>query len=531
VHARASGLHAITMLTAARRATLAGMYWTQGLHRGLQQTPSAPATIFGDRVRTFADQADRVARLAGALRELGVSDGERVGILALNSDRVGELLLAVPWANGVLVPVNARWSPTEVAYALRDAEVSILFVDEPLAGHVPTIRESHPDLATIIQLGDGYEDLIAGGQPVDDARRCGDSLAAILYTGGTTGFPKGVMLSHANLVTSTIGALATVQTALPGGRTLLALPTFHVAAIATWMLQSVAGGTHVILPTFDPAAVLAAIATHRITSTTLVPTMLQQVVDHPALAEHDVSSLRSLIYAASPISEALLERAMRALPDTGFTQAYGMTELAPITTMLDPIEHAAGTHLRSVGRAAAHAEVRVVDDKDNEVPRGTIGEIICRGGNVMLGYWNQPELTAEALRGGWMHTGDAGYMDGAGYLYVVDRLKDMIITDGSNVYSTEVENAISSHPAVAGCAVIGVPDQTLGERVHAVIVCAPGHEVTAEQIREHCQRLIAGYKAPRSCDFVAALPVSPAGKVLKHELRKPYWEGMSRQVH
>jgi acyl-CoA synthetase (AMP-forming)/AMP-acid ligase II len=301
---------------------------------------------------------------------------------------------------------------------------------------------------------------------VEDARRGGDALAAVLYTGGTTGFPKGAMLSHTNLLTSTLGTLAKLPAMQPGGRVLLALPMFHAAGLAVWMLQQTVGGTSVILPKFEPEAVLETIERHRVTFTALVPTMLQQVVDHPARADRDLSSLETLLYSASPMNAALLGRALRAFPRTEFVQSYGMTELGPIATLLTPEEHRAGAHRRSVGRAAPHAEVRVVDEDDREVPRGTAGEIVCRGANVMLGYWDRPQESAEALRGGWMHTGDAGYLD-----------------DG------------------------------------------------ADEIVAHAKALIAGYKVPRSVEFVDALPLSPAGKVLKRELRLPYWEGMDRLVH
>jgi acyl-CoA synthetase (AMP-forming)/AMP-acid ligase II len=515
------------------------MYLTQGLHRAIQQTPDEPAIVFGERMRTWREQAERVARMAGALRELGVRDGERVGILAGNSDRYAEYLLAVPWANGVLNPCNPRWTPTELTSALRESETTILLVDDTAATYVPALVDAYPDLKTVIHVGDGappegmlgYEELIAGAQPVEDARRGGDALAAIYYTGGTTGSPKGVMLTHAGLLTSTLGTLATVHTALPGGRSLVAVPLAHMSGLYTWFAQLVVGGTNVILPAFEPGAVLEAIERHRVTSTFLVPTMLQMVVDHPGVTDHDRSSLRTLLYAASPMNQALLERAMRAFPHTAFAQAYGMTELSPITTVLTPEEHRAGDQVRSGGRAAAHAEVIVVDDRGQEVPRGTVGEIVARGAHVMLGYWNRPEETTEALRGGWMHTGDAGYMDDDGYVYLVDRLKDMIIVGGSNVYCAEVENAVASHPAVAACAVIAVPDDHSGERVHAVIVLKPGQTATAEEIRVHCEARIAAYRAPRSCAFLEALPLSPAGKVLKRELRRPYWEGMDRQVH
>jgi acyl-CoA synthetase (AMP-forming)/AMP-acid ligase II len=515
------------------------MELTQFLHRSTQQMPDAPATIFRDRVRTFAEQHDRVARLADAIRrELGVGDDDRVAILSLNSDRYAELLLAVPWANAVLNPVNIRWSTAEIIYSLADSGTDVLFVDDAFLAAVPAIHDGCPDLREVVHMGDGptpdgmlgYEDLIAVARPCADARRGGDAIAGIFYTGGTTGFPKGVMIRHANLVTSALGSQATCSFVVPGGRLLHAAPMFHLADLAAWAAQSMVGGTHVIIPTFDPVAVMSAIEEHRVTNGLLVPTMIQLLVDHPDIAAHDLSSMRVVVYGASPISEALLDRAMKVFPQADFVQAYGMTELAPVATMLTPADHREGTRLRSAGRAAAHAEVRIVDEDDVEVPRGTVGEIVVRGGHVMLGYWNKPDETAEALRDGWMHTGDGAYMDDDGYVYVVDRIKDMIICGGENVYSVEVENAVAQHPAVAACAVIGVPDAQWGERVHAVIVCAPGATVTAEEIREHCKARIAGYKAPRSIDVVDALPVSGAGKVLKRELRKPFWESSGRGV-
>jgi acyl-CoA synthetase (AMP-forming)/AMP-acid ligase II len=458
-------------------------------------------------------------------------------MLALNSDRYSEYLLAVPWANAALNPVNFRWSPAEIAYSLRDSGTRVLLVDDTFVPVLPALRETVPELTTVIHAGDGpvpdgalgYEELIAGTGPVPDRRRGGGELAGLFYTGGTTGFPKGVMLSHANLAVSWLGSAASGTMGKPGVRTLHVAPMFHLADLTFWGITVLMGGSHVILPAFDPAAVLTAIAAHQVTEALLVPTMIQLVVDHPQVTEHDLTSLQSVVYGASPITQAVLERAMKAFPGASFTQAYGMTELAPVATLLSPADHAKGM-LRSAGRAAPHAEVRVVDADDAEVPRGVVGEITCRGGHVMQGYWNKPEETAAALRGGWMHTGDGGYLDEDGYLYVVDRIKDMIISGGENVYSAEVENAVSSHPAVAQCAVIGVPDPGWGERVHAVVVLRPGAALTAEELREHVKALIAGYKAPRSLEVVDALPVSGAGKVLKRELRAQHWADAERGV-
>ena len=339
------------------------------------------------------------------------------------------------------------------------------------------------------------------------------------------------MLSHANLGTSTLGTLASGCVVQPGARTLHVAPMYHMADLWNWVSTLVVGGTHVMLPAFDPRSMFDAIATHQVTATLVVPTMIQLMVDHPEIGKYDLSSLRNVLYGASPISQAVLERAMKAFPNAAFTQGYGMTELAPIATLLTPEEHKHERLLRSAGRAAPHAEVRVADGDGHDLPAGTVGEVVVRGGHVMQGYWNKPAETASAMRDGWMHTGDAGYLDVDGYLYIVDRFKDMIVTGGENVYSVEVENAIASHPAVAQCAVIGIPDERWGESVHAFVVLHPGAAAEVEDIREHTMGLIAGYKAPRSVEVVPALPVSGAGKILKRELREKYWDGTDRDVH
>ncbi|SNR65661.1 Acyl-CoA synthetase (AMP-forming)/AMP-acid ligase II [Haloechinothrix alba] len=503
------------------------MYVTQALHRTLQQQPGDMMTIFADRVRTVAESAERVSRLAGALREVGTGPGERVGILALNSDRYHESLLAVPWAGDVVVPINTRWSADEIAYALRDSGTHVLLVDNEFVSMLPELRQRRVDLSTVIYCGDvgvpdgalDYERLIEAADSVPDARRGGTDLFGVFYTGGTTGQPKGVMLSHDNVLISALGTLAGGDFVSPLGRYLHAAPMFHLADIVGWIGGMLVGSTHVIVPAFTPDGVLSAVSQHRVTDCLLVPTMLQMVVDSPELAEHDLSSVRNIVYGASPVSESLLERAQKAFPEAGLMQAYGMTELSPVATVLSQSDHREPGLRRAAGRAAPHSEVRITDDEDREVPRGTVGEIAVRGDHVMVGYLNLPDETARALRDGWMHTGDAGYMDERGYVFLVDRIKDMIITGGENVYSAEVENVLAKHPAVASCAVIGVPDAVLGERVHAVVVLQPGRSASEEELRGLCRDHIARYKTPRSVEFTDALPVSGAGKVLKRALR------------
>ncbi|AVL26406.1 putative fatty-acid--CoA ligase [Nocardia brasiliensis NBRC 14402] len=514
------------------------MYLTQSLHRTLQQHPDRVLTVFGDRVRTVAESADRIARFAGALAELGVRRGDRVGILALNSDRYYEYLYAVPWLGAAVNPVNIRWSPAEISYSLRESDTRVLLVDDAFAALIPQLRQEFPGLTTVIFCGDGptpdaalnYETLVAEHEPVADTRTGGDELAGVFYTGGTTGHPKGVMLSHDNMIISALGSCAVGDFVTPYGTVLHVAPMFHLADIAMWVAGNLVNASHVFVPMFTPGGVLQAIGTHGVTNMLLVPTMIQLLVDDPAVADFDLSGVRTVTYGASPISEAVLARARKVFPMAGFTQAYGMTELAPVATLLGPAEHDDPVLRRSAGRATPHVEVRIVDADDNEVPRGEVGEVVVRGDNVMLGYWNRPEDTAAAVRDGWMHTGDGGRMDEHGYVFIVDRLKDMIITGGENVYSAEVENALAAHAAVASCAVIGVPDDEWGERVHAVVVLLPGAQATEAELRAHCKSLIAGYKAPRTVEFAAALPVSGAGKILKRELRRKYWEPDASQV-
>ncbi len=500
---------------------------TTSLHRAVQQSPDRPLTIVGDRVRTVRESTDRVARLAAALGDLGAAVGDRIGILSLNSDRYHETLLASAWTGTVIVPLNIRWTAKENAYAVRDAGIRVLLVDDQFAPIANGMVQACPELATVVHCGDGptpegchsYEDLIAASTPVDDAGCGGGDLFGVFYTGGTTGEPKGVMLSHDNVMASSMAAMTTHPILTAAGRLLHAAPMFHLADLAAWNIGQLIGTTHVMVPAFDPIAVFEAITTHDVTDALLVPTMIQMLADHPDAPSYDLSGMRRILYGASPMSEAVLDRARTVFTRAEFTQAYGMTELSPVATLLLPDEHRDPVLRRSAGRAIVELEVRVFDPDDAELPRGEIGEIVARGTNVMQGYWNRPQETKDALRGGWMHTGDTGYMNDAGYVFVVDRLKDMIITGGENVYSAEVENAIALHRSVAACAVIGVPDSRYGERVHAVVVLAPGTRLAQEELTEFCREHIANYKLPRSMAIVDALPMSGAGKILKRELR------------
>ncbi|GGC82480.1 long-chain-fatty-acid--CoA ligase [Chelatococcus reniformis] len=513
---------------------------TQGLRRALQMKAGGIAVLEGDKSWTWGEVGARVARLAGALHGLGIGDGDRVAVLAMNSARYLELYLGTAWAGGVIVPLNIRWSVLENTDALQDSGAKVLFVDQAfmeagqaLAQALPDVRLVYADDGTAPAGMADYEALLAAATPVADAMRGRDDLAGIFYTGGTTGRSKGVMLSHGNLVTDSLHALAEGMFS-PTGTYLHAAPMFHLANGAAMYAMLLGAGTNVIVRAFSPEAVMDAIARHRVTQVLLVPTMVQMLVDHPAMGSRDLSSLERILYGASPMSEAVLDRTAAALPHVEFMQAYGMTELSPIATLLPPEEHVAGRakgRHRSAGRAAIGVDVRIVDEDDNEVPRGTIGEIVARGANVMMGYWNRPEETAKAVVDGWMHTGDGGYMDEDGFVYVVDRIKDMIISGGENIYSTEVENTVAQYPGVLQCAVIGIPDERWGEAVHAIIVVRPDAEIDPAQVIAFCKERIAGYKCPRSVEArTEPLPMSGAGKILKRDLRQPFWQDRNRRV-
>jgi long-chain acyl-CoA synthetase len=308
---------------------------------------------------------------------------------------------------------------------------------------------------------------------------------------------------------------------------------FHMADFAGSMGATLRCASNVIVQSFDPAVVLRTIGQERISHALLVPSMIKMVLNDPAIADADVSSLECVLYGASPMPTATLEQFMNQWPKVGLVQVYGQTELAPIVTTLSMEDHKEGSDkLRSAGRPTASSEVRIVDEEGNDCVQGSSGEIVVRGPHTMLGYWNKPEETAAALRDGWVFTGDAGYLDEEGYLYIVDRVKDMVVSGGENVYTTEVENAVISHAAVLDVAVIGVPHEEWGEAVHAIVVLAPGQSASEEEIVAHCRERIAGYKLPKSITFRdEPLPLSGAGKVLKTELRKPFWEGRDRQVN
>lgn len=497
---------------------MTGLAITQALHRSARETPDRIATVDGGRQRDWREVMLRTRRIAAVLQALGVAPGDRVALLAPNGDLFVDFLFGSLWAGAVACPVNTRWTPGEIAYAIADCGAEILIVDPGFRAMLADIRREAPTLREVVIAGPVFEQLIAATVEPDEHLRHGDDLAMILYTGGTTGRSKGVMLSHRALMAYAL-CLAGSGDAAPGACMLHTAPLFHVGAISGFLACLLGGGRHVFLPAFEAEAVMAAIAGQRVTDIFLVPTMLQALLDYPRFGEHDLTSVERIYYGAAPMPPALMDRAIAAMPRVGFVQGYGMTETSGSISLLKPSDHRDPDRVRSAGRAVMAIEARIVDTDDREVPVGEIGEIVARGEAVMTGYWNRQEETAEALRGGWMHTGDVGRMDKDGYIHIVDRLKDMIITGGENVYSVEVEAVLADHPGVSQCAVVGLADARWGERVHAVIVPKPGMAADADDIIAHARKTLAAYKCPRSVEFRAEMPLSAAGKILKAELR------------
>jgi long-chain acyl-CoA synthetase len=410
----------------------------------------------------------------------------------------------------------------------------VLFVDGAMKSHAEALA-ALSTVKVVFYLDDDappaglrhYEEL-AETAPIDDAGAGGDTLAALFYTGGTTGKSKGVMLSHTNLISNAMNVIAGFYydrdtTYLHAG------PMFHLADSGATFAITTCGGRHVFVPRFDPDDCLRTMEQAEVTHVVYVPTMINMLANHPRAGDFDLSHLRYIPYGGgSPMPEDALRKAIEVFPNCQFIQCYGMTEAAPVLTVLPPryttLEGPYAGRLKSCGQAAHTTELKIVDGDRLEVPRGTIGEVAGKGPMIMLGYWNKPRATAAVLQDGWYYTGDAGYMDDEGFVFIVDRLKDMIISGGENVYSGEVEHAISLMPDVTEVAVIGIPDEKWGETVPAIIVARDGTALSADAVIAHCRTQIAGYKCPRSVEFrETSLSLSGVGKVLKRELREPFW--------
>jgi len=505
------------------------MHTCEFVERNAIRHPEVVATEEQGRQLDWGEFRDNVARLAAGLSATGVGFGDRVAVLAENSVAYIELTYATQWLGGVSVPINTRWTPEEVAFALSDCDARILFVDrvgadccqrmEPELGGSIRLFALESQQALAVSVESSLPDLRASqgaGRPVATA----DGVASIFYTGGTTGRSKGVQLTHANHVLHSL-ALAAELSLAHGTRHLHVAPMFHIADSLFFHVVTALGGTHVVVPRFEPQSCGQTLSTTSMDQTILVPTMIGMLMNEK-VGRAGLKALGSLYYGASPMPQALLERLMAECPELELVQLYGQTESGPVLTVLGSDDHHRTDRVvtRSAGRAMLGCEVGIVDPRDNFLQAGEHGEIVARGPQVTPGYLNRPEENARTFRGGWLHTGDAGFMDDEGYVYITDRIKDMIISGGENVYSVEVEQAIYALDGIDQCCVVGVQHEKWGETVHAIVVPKAGSAIDRATVLAHCSHRLASYKRPLEVTIrEEPLPVSGAGKILKRVLR------------
>jgi fatty-acyl-CoA synthase len=508
-----------------------------------QQFPNKLGIVCGDLRFTYAQLADRVRKLAGGLHSLGVAPGDRVAFLSMNCHRLIEAYYGVLEAGAILLPLNIRLAPHELAFILRDAGVKVLFVGKEFVELANAFRKDAPGIEKLVLL-DGssqadwlertnYDELLAGAKPV----RSGfmqvdeDSVAELFYTSGTSANPKGVMLTHRNVYLHAMSVALAFNTGLESIE-LHTIPLFHANGWGVAHSLTLMGGTHVMIQRFETREVFRLIQQEKVQSCSLVPTMATALVNCPERPKYDISTLNRVVIGGAASSPTLVREVEEKLKCTCFS-GYGLTETSPMLS-ISPMkpwlrwegpDRYAGQAM--TGYAAPAMEIRVVDANDVDVPHDgvAIGEIVARSDGVMKGYWNDPDASREALRGGWFHTGDMATINEEGYLLVVDRKKDIIVSGGENISSLEIEKALLAHPAVYELAVVPVPDQRWGEVPKALVVLKPGQQASEAELLEFCRGRVAHYKAPRSIEFFESLPKTGTGKILKKELRKKYWQG------
>lgn len=499
--------------------------------------PDAIAITFAGSSWTWAELGQRVRRNAAAQRAAGLVPGDRIAVLDLNHPSCLELTLACAQVGTANAVVNFRLAPPEIVYVINDARARILFVGPEFASAVEQLRAKLPTVERIIRVGgadDEYEAWLAANEPDARVHRAAPEDCFVqLYTSGTTGFPKGAMLTHRGMLAHARN-VATDFDLGPDARVQVAMPLFHVGGTSYSLVAINAGARIFMLRRPDPAAVLEMLEAEKITHTFLVPALMAAVTQVPGAAERDYSALRSLSYGASPMPLPVMRASLKLFPGV-MHQVYGMTEQSGVVSSLGPADHADSTvahRLVSAGKPIHGVEIEIrVPATGAPVPTGEPGEIWVRSEQIMSGYWGKPDATAAAITpDGWLRSGDGGHIDADGYIYVTDRIKDMIISGGENIYPAEIERVLAEHPSIGDVAVIGVPDERWGEVPKAVVVAAPGASIDAEQVLAYCRENLASFKCPQSIDVVAELPRTPTGKVLKRELRKPYWAGRERQL-
>jgi acyl-CoA synthetase (AMP-forming)/AMP-acid ligase II len=512
------------------------------IRRHAAGTPNAVAFHFEGRDTTYAAFDRNTNKVANALVAAGLRRGDHICFLGKNSDCFFELLYGAMKVGVIMTPVNWRLAPPEMVYIINNAEAPALFVGPEFNAAVRGFASQLSMVRLTVAMEGGEADWPGyikwrDAQPETPPQYVAqpDDIAVQLYTSGTTGHPKGAMLSHKNLLN-----LTGPKSEVPDWNrwsaedvTLVTMPVFHIAGAGWGTFGLFYGAKNVVMRDFDPGAALDYIQTYRVSKCILVPAALQFVVRHPKAKQTDFSCLKYMLYGASPIPLELLKECMVVF-GCGFVQMYGMTETTGGICVLGPEDHTpeGSQRMRSAGKAMEGVEFAIIDPEGKQLGPNEVGEIATRSASNMVGYWKMEEATRATIGpDGWLRTGDAGYIDEDGYIYIQDRIKDMIISGGENIYPAEVENAIFGHPAVAEVAVIGVPDEKWGESVYAIVVKKPGQDVTPAEIITYARERIAHYKAPKAVEFIDALPRNPSGKILRRELREPFWEGKSRRVN
>ncbi len=519
------------------------------LNKALTLFPDKEAIIDGSKRFTYKQLGQRVSKLVHALESMGLTKGDVVGITSPNCHEYMEIYYACALSGIILTPLNYRLAVRELGAILEDAEAKLLFVHTDFIGTVDEIEHLCPRIATYVQLGPrpvsakclDFERILENAEEatLDQLPQLSaDDLAQIYYTSGTTGRPKGVMLTQGNVTFNALAVIADLGL-FEKDTWLHAAPMFHLADAWATFAITWAGGKHIFLPYFNSTEALKAVESEGITASVLVPTMLNAMLNDDALDKHTYSSLRLILTGGSPIAPDLVRRAIEVF-ECEYIQLYGMTETSPFLTLSRPKVHqltgdaAQELSVRSkTGRAYIGAEVKVVRADGSQVANDDteVGEIIARGPTIFVGYWKQPETTAQTVKNGWIHTGDLAVVDGEGFINIVDRQKDMIITGGENVYSTEVEFVLYEHPSVLECAVFGIPHEFWGEAIKAVVVQRAGQSVTDAELIEFVRERLAHFKVPREIDFIEALPKTGSGKIYKKGLREVYWQEQEKQVN
>lgn len=507
---------------------------TDQLAKAARVWPDQPAVSCAAGTLTWVGLLRRVHALASALAAGGLRRGDRLAYLGFNGHVAVECFFAAPLIGASVVPINFRLSDAELAETLDDCRPVAMVVDADHREMLARCLADCPSIQRVLSVGtpsegmESYEAALSSAPHAPDFEATttgGEDMLVMFYTGGTTGQPKGVMLSHTNIYSNAMGILANWEVP-PLEPYAITGPMFHSASGARVYGAAMLGTHTILMPRFDISILLEMIETHRVRIAQFVPSMIAMMLHHPEFGTRDTSSLRLITYGAAPMPPELLARAMQAFPGVRFAQAFGMTEASPIVTFLNPEDHEGSDaealrRLHSVGRPAPFVDIKILADDGREAPQGHIGEIALRGPNIMLGYWQKPELTAEVLQNGWYSTGDAGYLDHEGYLHLAGRFKDMIITGGENVYPIEVERVLGSHPDVADVAVIGAPDPKWGERVHAVIRPKPDCVPNADALIALCRERLAHYKCPKTVSFSNdPLPLTKVNKIDKQALRR-----------